>query len=177
MEKHLNIEEQLKEMSSSEISFKKNNIVCALILILAGIALFVLGTRKLVESDALNMTMIVFGLGAFIYGIVKMCMDLSSVHFFYNKTGQRLKKHKIYVSTSERGKISNMFQTRDFQQIATVKKEISSGCMLYILMTDNGDCCAIQCHDLTSDAFEPTTDAVLLTEAAAMPVYKFTREE
>lgn len=177
MEKHLNIEEQLKELSSSEISFRKNNIVCALILILAGIALFILGTRKLVEADALNMTMIIFGLGAFIYGIVKMCIDLSSVHFFYNKTGQRLKKHRIYVSTSERGKINNMFQTRDFQQIATVKKEVSSCCMLYILATDNGDCCAIQCHDLTSDAFEPTTDAVLLTEAAAMPVYKFTRDE
>lgn len=175
MENFINIEKRLQEMNSDSISVKKNNIVCAIFLIIAGIALFVLGTRNLVESDALNMTMIIFGIGILIYGIVKICMDLSSVHYFYNKTGQRLKKYKIYVATSDRPKIKNMMQERNFQSIGTLKKDTCTGCMLYILVTDNGDCCALQSHDLTMDTFEPTSDVVVLTEAAAKPVFDFVR--
>lgn len=175
MENYINIEKRLLEIKNPNISAKKNNIVCAIFLIIIGIALFIVGTRSIVESDALNMTMIIFGIGIFIYGIVKLCMDLSSVHFFYNKTGQRLKKYKIYVSTSDRPSIKKMMQERNFQPISTLKKETSSGCMLYILVTDNGDCCVMQCHDLTMDTFEPTSDVVVLTEAEAKPVFDFVR--
>lgn len=173
MENYISIEKRLAELTSSGISVRKNNIVCAIFLIIIGIVLFVLGTRSLVESDALNMTLIIFGIGIFIYGIVKICMDLSSVHYFYDQTGQRLKKYKIYVETSGRSTIKSMFDNRDFQAINKIKKATSSGCLLYILMTDNGDCCALQCHDLTMDTFEPTTDVVVLTEAEAKPVFDF----
>ncbi len=173
MENFIHIEKQLKEMNPSGISCRKRNVFVSILLIIIGVALFVVGTKSIVEMEALNMTMIIFGLGLFIYGIVKMCIDLSSLHFFYDQTGQRLKKYKVYVATSERNKISQMFRNRDFQQICEIKRAEPSGCMLFIMVTDNGDCCAIQSHDLTTDTFDPSSDTILLTGAEAMPVYKF----
>ncbi len=163
-------------MTGSGVSVKKNNIVCAVLLIIMGIVLFVLGTKNITESDALKMSLIIFGIGLFIYGIVKICMDLHSVHFFYDETGQRLKKHKIYVATADRAKIKNMMQNRDFQNIDSVKKEYSSGCLLYVLATDNGDCSAIQCFELVMDVMEPTSDVVLLTGAEAKPLSDYIRK-
>ncbi len=153
MENYTHIEEAVKNLPKDVIISKRNSIATSIVLIIVGILMFVLGTKNIVSADCVNMMMIVFGLGLFIYGIIKICMDLSSCHHFYVPTGKRLKKYKVYIVSEDKNKLTNMLKNNQLVQLSEIRKEMTSGCMLYVLTTGDGDYCLAQVLEFSQDEY------------------------
>ncbi|MCQ2284081.1 MAG: DUF308 domain-containing protein [Bacteroidales bacterium] len=173
MEKYTKINEQLKNMAVEGITNKGTSSTKSILWIVVGIVLFALSMLKCSMPDALKMALIVFGICFFLYGIIEILMGLKTERFYYQPTGKRLKKYVIYIQSEDRNKLHQMFDQNNFQQIDKLNKTMTSGCLLYIMATDDGACCAMQIQELVMDVFEATSDTVLLTGEQSNNVLKF----
>lgn len=173
MENYIKIEEELKNLSVEGICNKGKSALRSILFILIGVALFVVSLLVPNLSDILKMSMIVAGIGLFLYGIIELLLGMQCNKFIYQPTGKRLKAYNIYIKSDDRSKTHDLFNDRNFIKINELHKTMTSGCLLKIMATDDGKCCVLQMQELVMDEFEPTSLSILLTGEQAAIVHKF----
>ncbi len=161
MENYKHIETEILEMPEGTIAVKKKSPFTAIVFILVGILVFVAGTQKISPHDSLNMTVLTIGICLFLFGIIKLCLDLGSERYVYIPQNKRLKKHKIYISNESKMKLAKQLQEDRVGRLDAFSKEMSSGNILYVLTT-NSDYCLAQVLEFSQDRYEPVMPMVVL---------------
>ncbi len=172
MENYKNIEAEILEMPEGTIAIKKKSPLAAIVFILVGILVFIAGTQKISPYDSLNMTVLTIGICLFLFGIIKLCLDLGSERYVYIPQNKRLKKHKIYISNESKMKLAKQLQEDNVGKMDGYSKEMSSGSILYVLTT-NSDYCLAQVLEFSQDRYEPVMPMVVLVGENAKNVDDF----
>lgn len=166
-------------MSEYDIVLKKKSPAGALGLTVAGVALAVLGSTKLIGNDILGMTILSIGAIVAIYGLIKLVLvcQKDAVNYIYAPTQKKLKPHKIYINAADRLKMDKCIETNDFSKMKTIRKENSSNHMVRWYGTDDGEIAVCQVLEYIPHTFEPASPVVLLRGNEARNMLEFINQK
>lgn len=166
-------------MSEYDIVLKKKSPAGALGLTVAGVALAVLGSTKLIGNDILGMTILSIGAIVAIYGLIKLVLvcQKDAVNYIYAPTQKKLKPHKIYINAADRLKMDKCIETNDFSKMKTMGKENSSNNMLHIFASEDGEIAVLQLLEYVPHFFEPASAVVVVRGGEARNILEFINQK
>lgn len=175
MENYIPIAEKLEQMSHEGISKRKKNPVFGTVLMVAGIALCILGTQPMEAPDWLKLFLIVAGISVFIFAVIRLFVDLHSNQYYYEPSRQPIRKSMLYISSEYKSEIVDIIKNSSFQKLKNIKKTYSSGIVLTVMYTCDGTFCMLQAQEYSQNEFVPTTEAVVVDEDGKQLVMEFLR--
>lgn len=175
MEDFEKIENKIKNMSDYDIVLQKKNPIIPIFITVIGVGLFMLGSSKVVNNDIFEMGTMSIGAIVALYGLVRLMLALQkdAVDYVYKPTKKKLKTHKVYINTADRAKIEQCIECNDFSKIVGMKKEVTSGNMLHLLGTDDGEIFVLQVSEYVPHTFVPASPVVVVRNNDAKSVLEF----
>ena len=164
MEDFEKIENKINNMSEYDIVSQKKSPVAAVGLTVVGVALFVLGSTKIIGSDILGMTVLSIGAIIAVCGLIKLVLvcQKDAVDYMYAPTKKKLKPHKVYINANDRLMMDKCIETNNFSKMKNIGKENSSNNMLHIFAAEDGEIAVLQLLEYVPHFFQPASAVVVV---------------
>ena len=179
MEDFEKIENKINNMSEYDIVSQKKSPVAAVGLTVVGVALFVLGSTKIIGSDILGMTVLSIGAIIAVCGLIKLVLvcQKDAVDYMYAPTKKKLKPHKVYINANDRLMMDKCIETNNFSKMKNIGKENSSNNMLHIFAAEDGEIAVLQLLEYVPHFFQPASAVVVVRGNEARNILEFINQK
>lgn len=155
MGKYKVIHEDIENINSKEIAKQTNISIVAIVVMVVGIALGVLGI--LFDDPNSSMPTFLFTLAALLVfgGLVKLLV--SRTCYVYLPTKSRLALSKYYFDVHAGDEVQNCLQMKRFDDLSRIKREKDNGVKVEAMLAADGQFAAIQVLEYVPYSFEAVT--------------------
>lgn len=152
MSKFKDIQEDIQTVTNQEV-VKRNQISMSAIGAFAGaVVLFVGGYAMEDPNSSLSTFLFTAAVMLLVVSIIKLAMGRNC--YLFRPTGSRLKKMTLYFDTKESQNLQSCLEAKRFDELKSLKRQISTGVKLDIMVAGDSKFAAVQVSEYVPYTYE-----------------------
>lgn len=174
MEDYMKIEQYLCCNPDTKIIKKKCFPAVGLILLFLGLVMVIISAQaKIVET--LAMLMLTVGVVLTLVGVASVLVSCGkdAGYYVFQPTGSRMKIYRRYINSGDKRLCAECIASGKMEALAHVRKEVSSGSLLRVLLSKDGACAVMQMEEYIPHDFVPVTPVLVINNEDVSKVRTF----